>query len=99
MRGLDFTYQALVQNVEKEAEELSDSFRNAYGNTLKPFHSFLVKPVFSAALSACPYRKDFYAKLSTDQALLATKLKEYLAALGKIVDILKTFMASKEAKW
>lgn len=99
VRGLEFTYLALSQNVEKEGEELSDSFRNAYGSTLKPHHSFLIKPIFSAAMSACPYRKDFYAKLSTDHAQLVLKLKEWLGALGRIVDILKAFLSSKEAKW
>ena len=99
MRGLEFTYLALSQNVDKESEELSESFRNAYGSTLKPHHSFLIKPIFSAAMSACPYRKDFYAKLSDDHAQLVLKLKEWLAALGKIVDILKVFLSSKEAKW
>jgi hypothetical protein len=89
----------LSQNVEKPTEELSDSFRAAYGTTLKPHHSFLVKPVFSAAMSACPYRKDFYSKLGDDQAKVAAELKTYLAALQKDVDILKTFLASKEAKW
>ncbi|EFX03565.1 glycolipid transfer protein [Grosmannia clavigera kw1407] len=99
VRGLDFTYQALSKNVAAESEELADSFRNAYGNTLKPFHNFLIKPVFAAAMSACPYRKDFYAKLSTNQALLQEKLREYLAALGNIVEILKAFVTSKAAKW
>lgn len=96
-RGLEFTSIALSQNVAKPTEELADSFRGAYGVTLKPHHSFLIKPVFSAAMSACPYRKDFYNKLGSggDEA----ELKEYLAALEKIVGILKEFLASKEAKW
>ncbi len=50
-------------------------------------------------MSACPYRKDFYAKLSPDYALLVTRLREWLGALGRIVDILKAFLSSKEAKW
>ncbi|OAA68279.1 glycolipid transfer protein [Niveomyces insectorum RCEF 264] len=99
VRGLEFTYLALNQNIDNEAEELSDSFRNAYGSTLKPHHSFLIKPIFSAAMSACPYRKDFYAKLSPDHAQLVAKLRAYLAALGKIVEILKAFLSSKAAKW
>jgi len=99
VRALEFTCIALSQNVEKPTEELSDSFRAAYGSTLKPHHSFLVKPVFSAAMSACPYRKDFYSKLGGDQAKVASELKTYLAALQKDVDISKAFLASKEAKW
>jgi hypothetical protein len=83
----------------KPNEELADSFRAAYGNTLKPHHSFLVKPIFSAAMSACPYRKDFYAKLGTNIDKVFAELKTYLTALQKIVDILKEFLNSKEAKW
>ncbi|KAL2875616.1 glycolipid transfer protein [Colletotrichum salicis] len=99
VRGLEFTCIALSQNVAKESEELSESFRNAYATTLKPHHSFLVKPIFSAAMSACPYRKDFYAKLGADQDKVAAELRVYLASLEKIVGILKGFLASKDAKW
>ena len=80
-------------------DELSVSFRNAYGNTLKPHHSFLVKPIFSAAMSAVPYRKDFYAKLGDDQEQVQREMKAWLDALERLVAILKEFLASKEAKW
>ncbi|KAI1090266.1 het-c [Rostrohypoxylon terebratum] len=98
-RGLEFTCIALSQNIAQEAEELSTSFRNAYGSTLKPHHGILIKPVFSAAMSACPYRKDFYPKLGEDQASVAAELRAYLAALENIVGILKGFQSRKEAKW
>lgn len=81
------------------SEELADSFRGAYGQTLKPHHSFLVKPVFSAAMSACPYRKDFYAKLGSDPEKVKAELTVYLRALEKIVGILKGFLDTKDAKW
>jgi hypothetical protein len=97
--ALEFTALALTANVDKPTEELADSFRNAYGSTLKPHHSFLVKPVFSAAMSACPYRNDFYSKLGFDVDAVVTQLKAYLTALNNIVAILKEFLASKEAKW
>ncbi|KAL6860501.1 hypothetical protein ACO1O0_004529 [Amphichorda felina] len=99
VRGLDFTCTALSSNVAKDSEELADSFRAAYGNTLKPHHSFLVKPVFSAAMSACPYRKDFYSKLGDDPAKVNAEMRVYLAGLEKVVAILKGFVTSKEAKW
>jgi len=53
----------------------------------------------SAAMSACPYRKDFYAKLGSDPAKVQEELRVYLASLEKIVGILKGFLDSKEAKW
>lgn len=83
----------------KPEEELADSFRTAYGSTLKPHHGFLIKPIFSAAMGACPYRKDFYTKLGDDQDKVTSELRVYLAALEKIVGILKGFLESKEAKW
>lgn len=58
-----------------------------------------MKPVFSAAMSACPYRKDFYAKLGEDQAKVESELRVWLEALTKQVAILKGFLDRKEAKW
>ncbi|KAF2213198.1 hypothetical protein CERZMDRAFT_111549 [Cercospora zeae-maydis SCOH1-5] len=98
-RGLDFTAQSLRRNVDTPAEELAASFREGYGKTLKQHHSFLVKPIFSAAMSATPYRKDFYAKLGDDQERVNKELNEWLKGLEKVVAILNTFLASKEAKW
>lgn len=97
--GLDFTCIALSQNLAKNAEELSESFRNAYSATLKPHHGVFIKPVFSAAMSACPYRKDFYSKLGADENAVTNELRTYLAALEKVVGILKGFQERKEAKW
>ncbi|KAL2008236.1 hypothetical protein VTN00DRAFT_8218 [Thermoascus crustaceus] len=99
VRGLDFTAQSLRHNLSNPSEELSTSFRTAYGATLKPHHSFVVKPVFSAAMSATPYRKDFYSKLGNDQAKINAALSKEMDALEKQVAILKAFQERKEAKW
>ena len=98
-RGLDFTAQGLRDNLSKPSSELSESFRAAYGNTLKPHHSFMVKPIFSAAMSATPYRKTFYANLGDDQERVNKELDAWLTSLEKIVSILKEFQGRKEAKW
>ncbi|KXL47701.1 hypothetical protein M433DRAFT_3157 [Acidomyces richmondensis BFW] len=98
-RGLDFTAQALRRNLTNPDEELSASFREAYTRTLKPHHSFVVKPIFSAAMSATPYRKDFYSKLADDQTRLDREMDEWLAALQERVAILNEFLARKEMKW
>lgn len=97
--GLDFTAQALHDNLENPTKELSDSFRAAYGGTLKPHHSFVVKPIFSAAMSATPYRNDFYAKLGQDNAQVISAMKSEVDALKERVAILKEFLDRKEAKW
>ncbi|PLN78203.1 HET-C protein [Aspergillus taichungensis] len=99
VRGLDFTAQSLRHNIDNASSELSDSFRQAYGNTLKPHHSFVIKPIFSAAMSATPYRKDFYAKLGSDQAQVDAALRKEVKALEERVAILKAFQDRKEAKW
>ncbi|GAB7354681.1 hypothetical protein MBLNU459_g5103t1 [Dothideomycetes sp. NU459] len=99
VRGLDFTAQALRQNISNSDEELSASFRASYGNTLSKHHSFLIKPIFSAAMSATPYRKDFYAKLGEDPARVNKELAAWLDSLEKDVKILNEFLARKESKW
>ncbi|KAL8382231.1 hypothetical protein RB595_006153 [Gaeumannomyces hyphopodioides] len=99
VRGLEFMCIALSQNLAQPNTELADSFRNAYGETLKPHHSFIVKPIFSAAMSAVPYRKDFYAKVGSDAEKVNADMGTYLASLDKIVGILKGFLDRKEAKF
>ena len=59
----------------------------------------MVKPIFSAAMSATPYRKDFYAKLGEDLEKVAAELRVWLASLEEIIAILKGFLERKEAKW
>jgi len=98
-RGLDFTSKGISINLNAPTEELSVSFRSAYGDTLKPHHSFVVKPIFSAAMSATPYRKDFYAKLGDDQAKVEEQGRKWLESLVSIVEILKEFMAKPENQW
>ncbi|KAF1912743.1 glycolipid transfer protein domain-containing protein [Ampelomyces quisqualis] len=98
-RGLDFTAQALRHNISNPSQELADSFRDAYGKTLKPHHSFIVKPIFSAAMSATPYRKAFYKKLGEDETKVQTELEKWLKGLEQDIAILNQFLAKKEAKW
>lgn len=53
-------------------------------------------------MSATPYRKDFYAKLaqpSGDEAKVQEQLAAWLGSLEKNLQILKSFLDTKEAKW
>ena len=61
----------------------------------------MVKPIFSAAMGACPYRKDFYAKLGGEgsEGKVKSELETWLGALVRIIAILKAFLERKEAKW
>ncbi|KAL2861151.1 GLTP domain-containing protein [Aspergillus lucknowensis] len=99
VRGLDFTAQSLRHNIDNASKELSDSFRDAYGRTLKPHHSFIIKPIFSAAMSATPYRNTFYEKLGNDSERVKAALEREVKALEEVVQILKAFQERKEAKW
>ena len=98
-RGLDFTAQALRHNMSNHSAELSTSFRISYGKTLKGHHSFLVRPIFAAAMSATPYKKDFLAKLANNQADAEQQQDKWVHALERIVKIMKDFQSRKEAKW
>ncbi|KAK9356530.1 glycolipid transfer protein domain-containing protein [Lipomyces doorenjongii] len=92
-RGLHLTAVALRKNIES-TEELNESFTKAYSETLIKFHSMVVRPVFKLAMKACPYRKDFYAKLGNDYDAVKEQLLTWLAALERIVKIIQDFYDS-----
>ncbi|KAK9316984.1 glycolipid transfer protein domain-containing protein [Lipomyces starkeyi] len=92
-RGLHLTAVALRKNIES-TEELNESFTKAYNETLIKFHNMVVRPVFRLAMKACPYRKDFYAKLGNDYEAVKEQLLTWLAALERIVKIIQDFYDS-----
>jgi hypothetical protein len=53
-RGLHFTCIALRRSQEDHSEELTDSFTKAYEQSLKKYHSIVVRPLF--AVSVCLLR-------------------------------------------
>ncbi|PWN48438.1 putative het-c2 protein [Violaceomyces palustris] len=91
LRGLDFTAQALRRSRNDKSEELAASFTKAYETSLRPHHSFVVRPIFSLAMKACPFRKDFYAKLGSPPEKVDEELERWLSALEKIVKQLQDF--------
>ncbi|KAH9946952.1 het-c2 protein [Amylocystis lapponica] len=99
LRGLSFTCKALLSAQANKTEELTVAFGNAYDKTLKKFHNFVVKTVFSVAMKACPYRAEFYAKLASDPAggpsvsavALDEEFNKWLAALDGIVTRMESF--------
>ncbi|KAF9927194.1 hypothetical protein FBU30_003440 [Linnemannia zychae] len=95
-RGLDFTLQSLERSEANPSEELSVSFTKGYENTLRQYHGMLVRPVFTMAMKACPYRADFYAKLGSDQGLVKQDLTAWLAGLRKIVVDIQKFYADNK---
>ncbi|GAA5830279.1 hypothetical protein JCM3766R1_002853 [Sporobolomyces carnicolor] len=93
LRGLKFTQTALQRSQANPAEELNTSFQSAYDVTLKQYHSFVVRPVFSLAMKACPYRADFYAKLGPPTSNVDQELVKWNSALGEIITNLEAFYA------
>ncbi|PWW75656.1 glycolipid transfer protein [Tuber magnatum] len=92
-RGLEFTEKALRKNFNNPNEELTTSFTNAYGETLKKHHNMIVKGAFGLAMKACPYRVDFYKKLGDDETEVNTQLGEWLTALELTNEILSRQLA------
>ncbi|KAI3627873.1 hypothetical protein CBS14141_001874 [Malassezia furfur] len=66
-------------------EELSVSFTKAYEDSLRKYHSIML------AMKACPYRKDFYAKLGAPQDRVNAQLEEWVTSLERIVRELQQF--------
>ncbi|PPQ74746.1 hypothetical protein CVT24_003853 [Panaeolus cyanescens] len=98
LRGLSFTCKALENAQANKSEELAAAFTKGYEATLKKFHNFVVKGIFSVAMKACPYRKDFYSKLAADpngepasQETVDAKLDAWLGALSSIVAHMEAF--------
>ena len=93
-RGLEFTSRAMRETVNNPDRELTKTFTDAKTATISQYHGMLIKPVFKLAMKACPYRKDFFEKLGSDQAKVAEELEKWLAALEKIVKNIMEFFAS-----
>lgn len=99
LRGLAFTCKALQIAQANKSKELSAAFTEAYEATLKKYHNFVVKGIFSVAMKACPYRATFFEKLAADPAggpavpedKLDEELNKWLAALDSIVTRMQTF--------
>ncbi|WFD31365.1 hypothetical protein MSPP1_002400 [Malassezia sp. CBS 17886] len=85
LRGLDLTAKALRRSLENPSEELSASFTNAYENSLRQHHGIML------AMKACPYRNDFVAKLGSPPDRVDAQMRDWLAALERIVADMQSF--------
>ncbi|CDZ97302.1 probable het-c2 protein [Phaffia rhodozyma] len=94
IRGLKFNATALRHSLSNPSDELTVSFTKSYESTLKQYHSMFVRPVFALAMKACPYRKDFYAKLGSPQDVVEKELDQWLSALEKIIKEVEDFYAA-----
>jgi len=92
-RALEFTSLGLRLNFHDKQQELSTSSQKAYESTLSPFHNFLIRPIFTVAMKACPKRSEFYQKLQQglDSLEFEKNFSEWLKALEQLVSILIEF--------
>ncbi|KAK5052575.1 hypothetical protein LTR84_002440 [Exophiala bonariae] len=111
IRGLDFLAHALRSDLTQNKDvpvterypkrELRESFRDSYKVTLSPYHTVVIRPIFRAAMSAAPRRKDLFIRLSgqgTDPGTTVKAMESWLTGLEVIVTILKGFLASDEVQ-
>jgi hypothetical protein len=90
-----------------EKEELSTSMTKAYDRTLKPYHGFMIRPLFRVstsgffdrslliklqlAMNVCPYRSKFYPSLGEPQDVVMVELDQWLAGLESILQRMTDF--------
>ncbi|KAJ1798930.1 hypothetical protein LPJ59_002175 [Coemansia sp. RSA 2399] len=94
-RGLEMTALGLKRNLDNKDEALSDSFTKAYEATLRQYHNFIVKNMFSVAMYACPSRETFYEKIGGNNDRVHDGLLKWVEALQSLLNELNIFYASE----
>ncbi|OQV23606.1 putative Pleckstrin-like proteiny domain-containing family A member 8 [Hypsibius exemplaris] len=98
-RSLTFVDVFLMELLSSD-KETGECASLAYIASLKPFHGFVVRAAFGAALYALPNRKDFIVALAERKedaqdpmfvAALMEDARKYSAALGTVVSVLNEF--------
>ncbi|KAI8078199.1 glycolipid transfer protein domain-containing protein [Gilbertella persicaria] len=87
-RGLEFTAKSLLHSLDHPEDELTVSFSLAYDSVLRPYHSFIVRPIFNLAMNACPWRRDFYERIGVQTPESTLMMRNWLLSLIKLLDIL-----------
>ncbi|RKO96308.1 hypothetical protein CXG81DRAFT_10182 [Caulochytrium protostelioides] len=94
-RALQFVTLGLRLNLANPKEELSVSFKTAYGQTLSKFHGIMVRPIFSLAMKSCPYRATFYEQLGAKSPDFEAAMNKWVEALEKEVTLLHDFYVAQ----
>ncbi|XP_048737232.1 glycolipid transfer protein-like isoform X2 [Ostrea edulis] len=100
MRGLRFLQKFMQLLIEEyregsKEENMKQIITAAYETTLKKYHGFIVKKVFSGVSSLAPYRKDYLLKMAfgkegleeqviNDMAVYLETMDPLLDALGQL---------------
>ncbi|KAJ9109009.1 hypothetical protein QFC21_000335 [Naganishia friedmannii] len=91
LRSLKFTTLGLRLNFANPKEELSTSMTKAYDRTLRPYHGFMIRPLFRLAMNVCPYRAKFYPALGEPEDVVMQELDQWLAGLEVILGRMTEF--------
>lgn len=92
-RALQFIIVFLREVLTGE-EDLVKCAKKAYENSLKRYHGWMVQGVFSLAMKAVPYRKDFIDKLGrgkVDEETVLKEMKECVDLLEANVEVVEQF--------
>nr|XP_022336752.1 glycolipid transfer protein-like [Crassostrea virginica] len=95
MRGLNFlrTFMQLLIKEYREGskeESMKHIINAAYEATLKKYHGFIVKKVFSGVSSFAPYRKDYLLKMALgkegQEEQVIKDMEVYMETMSPLID-------------
>ncbi|XP_003388929.1 PREDICTED: glycolipid transfer protein-like [Amphimedon queenslandica] len=96
-RALEFIF-IFLDNVLKGEQDLVKCAHAAYDNSLRKYHGWIVRGVFSVAVRAVPYYSDFMKSLKkseiTDEEVLG-HMKDSNEALKCTIDEINKYYAAK----
>eukprot|EP00045_Choanoeca_perplexa_P015778 m.203918 g.203918 ORF g.203918 m.203918 type:complete len:200 (-) comp17078_c0_seq1:3751-4350(-) len=78
-----------------KGEKPADSATTAYGESLRKYHNFLVRGIFSVAMRACPTREKLMATLAKDSGLddagVVAQVQTMLESFNSLLDEIQAF--------
>ncbi|XP_046841482.1 glycolipid transfer protein-like isoform X3 [Xenia sp. Carnegie-2017] len=91
-RALSFILVFLEEVLTGE-QDLTKCAKKAYESTLKKYHGWMVQSIFSLAMKAVPYRKDFIKKLGNglDESDVLTEMRVFVNELKSTFDVITEF--------
>lgn len=91
-RALSFI-RVFLQEVLTGEEDLVKCAKKAYESSLKQYHGWIVQGIFSLAMKAVPYRKDFVKALGPDctEDVVLSEMKETVDVMAANIDTLNNF--------
>ncbi|XP_028416687.1 glycolipid transfer protein-like [Dendronephthya gigantea] len=91
-RALSFIL-VFLQEVLTGEQDLTKCAKAAYEGTLKKYHGWMVQSIFSLAMKAVPYRKDFIQKLGNgqDESVVLAEMGDFVNELKNTFDVITEF--------